>query len=221
MESEFSDVGLLQTRWFVRVMTKTSRTMMILRTTGCNLVPAGVCGVLGDATPARNLLSRGPSHDDEGGVRNRETGTTGRQQQQKEQEEDEGLVGGRSTQGESARVATAARGERWRRKGERGESEEEIGMGGGGRSVAWDISVRLGWLSRDEAPWRRSRSLTYHSHGCDRQPQYHAHDQSPPSLPPSPVLVSPSEEPALTVARCLLLLAKLLACLPACGPSRP
>lgn len=45
---------------------------------------------------ARNLLSRGPSHDDEGGVRNRETGTTGRQagrqhqhQQQREKEEDE------------------------------------------------------------------------------------------------------------------------------------
>ncbi|KOC69547.1 Transducin-like enhancer protein 3 [Habropoda laboriosa] len=49
-----------------------------LRTSGCNLVPTGVCGVLGDATPVRNLLSRGPGYDDddddEGGVRNRETG---------------------------------------------------------------------------------------------------------------------------------------------------
>jgi len=57
---------------------------MTLRATGCNLVPAGVCGVLGDATSARNLLSQGLSHDDDdddddGGVRNRETGTAGRQ----------------------------------------------------------------------------------------------------------------------------------------------
>lgn len=63
-----------------RVAATASKT---LRATGCNLVPAGVCGVLGDATPARNLLSQGPSHDDDddddGGVRNRETGTTGRQ----------------------------------------------------------------------------------------------------------------------------------------------
>lgn len=94
----------------------------------------------------------------------------------------------------------------------------------GGRSVVWDISVRLGWLSRDEAPWRRSRSLTYHPHGCDRQPQYYTHGQSrlpfsSPRCTPlavSPVLVSPSKEPPLTVLRCLLLLAKLLACLPAC-----
>lgn len=57
-----------------------SRATTTLRATGCNLVPAGVCGVLGDATPARNLLSQGPSHDDDdSGVRNRETGTTGRQ----------------------------------------------------------------------------------------------------------------------------------------------
>lgn len=52
-----------------------------LRTSGCNLVPTGVCGVLGDATPVRNLLSlslcRGPGYDDEGGVRNRETGSVG------------------------------------------------------------------------------------------------------------------------------------------------
>ena len=47
-----------------------------LRTSGCNLVPTGVCGVLGDATPVRNLLSRGPGYD-EGGVRNRETDSVG------------------------------------------------------------------------------------------------------------------------------------------------
>jgi len=54
---------------------------MTLRATGCNLVPAGVCGVLRDATSARNLLSQGPSHDEEDGVRNRETGrqASGRQ----------------------------------------------------------------------------------------------------------------------------------------------
>lgn len=67
---------------FRRVPSRTA-TRKTLRATGCNLVPAGVCGVLGDATPARNLLSQGPSHDDDddddGGVRNRETGTTGRQ----------------------------------------------------------------------------------------------------------------------------------------------
>lgn len=47
-----------------------------LRTSECNLVPTGVCGVLGDATPVRNLLSRGLGYD-EGGVRNRETGGVG------------------------------------------------------------------------------------------------------------------------------------------------
>lgn len=52
------------------------RSCVGLRTSGCNLVPTGVCGVLGDATPVRNLLSRGPGYD-EGGVRNRETGSVG------------------------------------------------------------------------------------------------------------------------------------------------
>lgn len=47
-----------------------------LRTSECNLVPTGVCGVLGDATPVRNFLSRGLGYD-EGGVRNRETGGVG------------------------------------------------------------------------------------------------------------------------------------------------
>lgn len=69
-------------------------TTTLLRATGCNLVPAGVCGVLGDATLARNLLSRGPRMvDDEDGVRNRETGTTGRQAGR--QAEDTEMVGRR------------------------------------------------------------------------------------------------------------------------------
>lgn len=99
-----------------------------------------------------------------------------------------------------------------------------------GRSVAWDISVRLGWLSRDEAPWRRSRSLTYHPHGCDRQPQYYAHGQSRLSFPPFPPLppavlhfpVPPSSFSRLTLERAtpdctsVPAVACQVACLPAC-----
>lgn len=89
-----------------------------------------------------------------------------------------------------------------------------------GRSVAWDISVRLGWLSRDEAPWRRSRSLTYHPHGCDRQLQYHAHGQSrPPSvsfLPLSPALSSLTLERATPDCTSVPAAACQVACLPAC-----
>lgn len=110
-------------------------------------------------------------------------------------------------------------------KGRGGPRREERRERGGDRNGGWWSVGGLGYIRKVRVVESRrgavaKESLTHLPLSWLRPPTpipcTRPKPSLPPSLPPSPVLVSPSKEPALTVPRCLLLLAKLLACLPAC-----
>lgn len=124
-------------------------------------------------------------------------------------------------------MATSARGERWRRKGKRREDEpkeRERRERERNRTVGWWSVGGLGYIRKVRVVESRrgavaKESLTHLPLSWLRPPTPIPCTRPKPSLPPPTVLVSPSKEPPLTVPRCLLLLlllAKLLACLPAC-----